>query len=660
MRRRSCPGSRGALPRIHARAAAATQLRRVARAARGLRPARAGRCPAPPRTPAGSARERPRAAGGRAAAAPCGAPLRWPASPGTSSRACPVRCSGRAPTGSRPESGKAVADGQSGFSPLAPEDPARRRSSRAHMSATTRSRSRDARRGPLGDLRRRIYLTYTHFGLRTLVFRALTLPLRFTPLERRMRLRTHARDQDLRRAREWYREHGRPVDVVIPSYRDADPRGPAGAQHPQDEAGRQGARDRRRRLQRSRAPRGPARDRRHRRGGGVRAQRRLRGQRQPRDRGQRPRARRGGPELRHGGAAGVARVPAVRGLTCSKGVRGSWAPSSSTRTGGSSSAGRSAIAISRSGSTTATASSPSTGGRPGFRVRRLRSPGRACTYAATHSCGSARSTRPTRWPTRTWTSACERGWPACRSCTSPSAQLVHHEAQTRGTDLGVRERESQRVFWERWSDFFDDARASAARPRSPDAADREAPPAPSRRTPPLRIVYVTEDTGVGGGHRDVFEHLNRLAARGHQVSLYTLGDAPEWFPLQAPVRSFEDYRELGDALAELDAIKVATWWMTAAPVWRASIVARAARVFRPGHRDVLLPRPRAGAPRGARLLPPGVPLHDDLQLEPRAPARARSGRGADPPGDRSAGRSARARRFAVAGTWCSRWAARTR
>ncbi len=75
--------------------------------------------------------------------------------------------------------------------------------------------------GPLGNLRRRIYLTYTHFGLRTLVFRALTLPLRFTPLERRMRLRTHARDQDLRRAREWYREHGRPVDVVIPSYRDA-------------------------------------------------------------------------------------------------------------------------------------------------------------------------------------------------------------------------------------------------------------------------------------------------------------------------------------------------------------------------------------------------------------------------------------------------------
>src|SRR5665811_1237850 len=85
------------------------------------------------------------------------------------------------------------------------------------------------------------------------------------------------------------------------------------------------------------------------------------------------------------------------------------------------------------------------------------------------------------------------------------------------------------------------------------------------------IVYVTEDTGVGGGHRDIFEHLNRLAARGHHVSLFTLGAPPEWFPLQTPVHTFADYNELGRALAEIDAIKVATWWMTAVPVWRASI-----------------------------------------------------------------------------------------
>ncbi|MGH2865050.1 MAG: glycosyltransferase family 2 protein, partial [Solirubrobacteraceae bacterium] len=75
--------------------------------------------------------------------------------------------------------------------------------------------------GAFGNLRRRIYLTYKHFGMRTLLFRALTLPLRFTPLERRLRLRTHARDQELRSAVAWYAQRGRPVDIVIPSYRDA-------------------------------------------------------------------------------------------------------------------------------------------------------------------------------------------------------------------------------------------------------------------------------------------------------------------------------------------------------------------------------------------------------------------------------------------------------
>ena len=82
---------------------------------------------------------------------------------------------------------------------------------------------------------------------------------------------------------------------------------------------------------------------------------------------------------------------------------------------------------------------------------------------------------------------------------------------------------------------------------------------------------MTEDTGVGGGHRDIFEHLNRLADRGHDVALYTLGDPPDWFALRAPVHSFADYDALVTALAPLEAIKVATWWMTALPVWRASV-----------------------------------------------------------------------------------------
>jgi GT2 family glycosyltransferase len=149
---------------------------------------------------------------------------------------------------------------------------------------------------------------------------------------------------------------------------------------------------------------------------------------------------------------------------------------------------------------------------------------------------------------------CLRAWEhGYRVMYWPAAVLEHLESVTRGTSVGERERESQQIFWERWGDFFD-----ARDVRTPEGT--------------LRIIYVTEDTGVGGGHRDIFEHLDRLRARGHDAQLWTLGERPEWFDLQSPVRSFEDYDELVDALAVQDAIKVATWWNTAAPVWRASVL----------------------------------------------------------------------------------------
>ena len=88
----------------------------------------------------------------------------------------------------------------------------------------------------------------------------------------------------------------------------------------------------------------------------------------------------------------------------------------------------------------------------------------------------------------------------------PSARLYHHESATRGTVQGERELASQRVFWERWAAFFGD------RPVLTDDGR-------------LRVVYVTEGTIVGGGHRDVFEHLNGLADRGHDVALWTLEES---------------------------------------------------------------------------------------------------------------------------------------
>jgi GT2 family glycosyltransferase len=148
---------------------------------------------------------------------------------------------------------------------------------------------------------------------------------------------------------------------------------------------------------------------------------------------------------------------------------------------------------------------------------------------------------------------CLRAWEAgFRVLYYPFAELTHAESVTRGTEVGEREAASQRRFWARWGDWFDHRKV-----RTPDGR--------------LRVIYVTEDTGVGGGHRDIFEHLNRLRARGHDAELYSLGDAPDWFPLKAPVRTFESYAELTEALAEQDAIKVATWWNTAAPVWIASV-----------------------------------------------------------------------------------------
>ncbi|HEV3228262.1 MAG TPA: glycosyltransferase [Solirubrobacteraceae bacterium] len=149
---------------------------------------------------------------------------------------------------------------------------------------------------------------------------------------------------------------------------------------------------------------------------------------------------------------------------------------------------------------------------------------------------------------------CLRAWRAgWRIVYFPAATLYHLESVTRGTEVTDRERASQRRFWERWGDFLD------ARPvRSETGA--------------LRVIYVTEGTGVGGGHRDVFEHLNRLSERGHDVALYTLDGPPDWFELRAPVRSFEDYDALVEALSREDAIKVATWWNTAVRVWEASVV----------------------------------------------------------------------------------------
>jgi GT2 family glycosyltransferase len=68
---------------------------------------------------------------------------------------------------------------------------------------------------------RRIVLTYQHLGLRTLLYRAATFPLRFTPLRKRLRLGKVA-TADQAHAVAWYRGDGRKVTIVIPTYGPPD------------------------------------------------------------------------------------------------------------------------------------------------------------------------------------------------------------------------------------------------------------------------------------------------------------------------------------------------------------------------------------------------------------------------------------------------------
>lgn len=149
---------------------------------------------------------------------------------------------------------------------------------------------------------------------------------------------------------------------------------------------------------------------------------------------------------------------------------------------------------------------------------------------------------------------CLRAWQATeRVLYYPYACLVHHESLTRGRSQGIREIASQNYFWDKWQTYFD--RHSASTPQSGRAPD---------------IVYVLEDTGIAGGHRNIFDHVNLLIASGYDVQVWSLAKHPTWFDLKTHVRTFPDFAALTAALTPLPCIKVATWWNTAECVWLAS------------------------------------------------------------------------------------------
>jgi GT2 family glycosyltransferase/glycosyltransferase involved in cell wall biosynthesis len=401
-------------------------------------------------------------------------------------------------------------------------------------------------------LGRRIRLTYEYLGWRTLLWRVLTLPLRLTPLRRYVKPVRRGIDNDYRLAVAWYREHGEPVAIVIPSYRDAErvvtlvasiratvPAGMARIFVADDASGAENVA----------ALRAIA---------GVEV---IAGERNA---GFAANVNRG---LR---AALAAQEGDVVVLNSDTEARPGWLAGLQYASRRQDDIGIVGARLLYPDGRIQFAGTARNLGAPEWFDHRYRfkpaDHGPAAlagpVLAVTGACmyvrrellervGLLDEDYPMAYEDVDW---CLRAWRGgFRVFYFPAASLYHHESVTRGTAVGERERVSQRVFWERWGDFFD------ARPvRTQEGR--------------LRVVYVTEGTGVGGGHRDIFEHLNGLSARGHDVALYTLGDAPDWFDLRVPVRSFFDYDELIEALAGQDAIKVATWWNTAAPVWMASVL----------------------------------------------------------------------------------------
>jgi glycosyltransferase involved in cell wall biosynthesis len=79
----------------------------------------------------------------------------------------------------------------------------------------------------------------------------------------------------------------------------------------------------------------------------------------------------------------------------------------------------------------------------------------------------------------------------------------------------------------------------------------------------MKIIYVTQDTGLWGGIYVVFQHLQLLAEAGHDAFLTTPATGPDWYRLTVPVYRVSELTP--DLIPEAD-IVVATSWTTIRPV----------------------------------------------------------------------------------------------
>lgn len=152
---------------------------------------------------------------------------------------------------------------------------------------------------------------------------------------------------------------------------------------------------------------------------------------------------------------------------------------------------------------------------------------------------------------------CLRGWEAgYRSLYFPASTLTHVESATRPKHKTLSEREKQSIeyFWKKWGDWFDKRKVRNSKGQ-------------------IRIIFVLQTLGMSGGIKVVFEHAERLAAKGFAVEVWGLDHhgVPWEVSENIRLRTFKNYDRLSVALEPEKAIKVATWWETAFPVWLASV-----------------------------------------------------------------------------------------
>lgn len=150
---------------------------------------------------------------------------------------------------------------------------------------------------------------------------------------------------------------------------------------------------------------------------------------------------------------------------------------------------------------------------------------------------------------------CLRGWQAgYRTLYFPASVLTHHESATRAKNRTVSERErgSMLFFWKKWGDWFDKRVVT-------------------NKDGKIRVIYVLQTLGYSGGIKIAVEHANRLSKQGgFDVEIWSLDNKPVW-KIDVKTRAFKNYQQLIAALEPEKAIKVATWWETAFPVWLSSI-----------------------------------------------------------------------------------------